>query len=165
MRKHFTDGQHLALLSRGAPAAVIAKKKSAKKKTAAAKKPAPRADLGAPIDGFFAKQPPHLREILEALRALVDKAAPEATASLKWGMPFYVIGTETVCALAGFKSHVNLILAGPPGTFSDPGGLLEGDGKTGRHLKVRALADLPTKAVSGWLRTATALARKNAARS
>src|SRR5204863_76300 len=117
-------------------------------------------DFGAPIDGFFAKQPPHLRAILEALRKLVDDAAPDATSSIKWGMPFYTVDGNMMCALAGFKSHVNLILAGPPGAFADPEGLLEGDAKGGRHLKLRALDELPREAVRGWLRTAVALARK-----
>ncbi len=46
-----------------------------------------RADFGAPVDPFFAKQPPHLRAVLGALRKLVEEAAPEATGSIKWGMP------------------------------------------------------------------------------
>jgi hypothetical protein len=121
-----------------------------------------RADLGAPIDGFFAKQPPALRAILEELRRLVEEAAADATSSIKWGMPFFTIGAQTMCALAGFRSHVNLILAGPPGTFADPDGRLEGDGKTGRHLKLRALDELPRAAVRGWLRTAAERARQQA---
>jgi hypothetical protein len=138
-------------------------KPAAKKKPAAAsqpRKPGPRADLGAPVDGFFAKQPPHLRPILDQLRALVAEAAPDASSAIKWGMPFYTIDGNVLCALAGFKAHVNLILAGPPGTFVDPGGLLEGDGKTGKHLKLRSLDDLPRQEVRAWLRTAAARARK-----
>lgn len=134
---------------------VPAKKKSA----AAARKVPPRADLGAPVDGFFKKHAPHLRAILDELRKLVDEAAPDASSSLKWGMPFYTVGGNMMCALAGFKAHVNLILAGPPGTFADPDGILEGDGKTGKHLKVRALDELPRSAVRGWLRTAAERAR------
>jgi hypothetical protein len=127
---------------------------------AAAMKFGRRADLGAPVDGFFARQPVPLRPILERLRELVAEAAPEATSSIKWGMPFYLVGDQTMCALAGFKGHVNLILAGPPGTFPDPHGLLEGDGKTGRHLKVRSLDELPRAAVQGWLRIAAERARQ-----
>jgi uncharacterized protein YdeI (YjbR/CyaY-like superfamily) len=123
-------------------------------KSPAPKKFGRRADLGAPIDGFFAKQPPHLRPILETLRQMIEEAAPTATSAIKWGMPFYTVGDRMMCALAGFKAHVNLILAGPPGTFADPDGLLEGDGKTGRHLKLRSLDELPRKQVQGWLRTA-----------
>lgn len=128
-----------------------------------ARRAGPRADLGAPVDGFFARQPPHVRPILDELRRLVEAAAPGASSSLKWGMPFYRLGDATVCALAGFKAHVNLILPGPPGTYADPQGLLEGDGKTGRHLKVRSLAELPRAAVKGWLRIAADRARHPAA--
>ncbi len=124
-----------------------------------------RADFGAPIDGFFAKQPPHLRFILEALRKLVEEAAPDATASIKWGMPFYCIGTDMMCALAGFKSHVNLILVGRTGTYADPDGLFEGEGEGGRHLKLRTIDELPREAVRGWLRTAAEVARKKARRT
>jgi hypothetical protein len=146
-----------------APAA----KKEAAVKKAPVKKPAPkqtktyakRTDLGAPVAGFFARQPPVLRPILDQLRALVGEAAPDATSEIKWGMPFYLIGKEIVCALAGFKAHVNLILPGPPGTFADPDGHLEGDGKTGKHLKLRALDDLPRAAVRDWLRVAADRAR------
>jgi hypothetical protein len=131
------------------------------KATRPSRKPvAKRADFGAPIDEFFTRQPERLRALLEALRKLVEAAAPDATASLKWGMPVYTIGGQIMCALGGHKSHVNLILAGPPGTFADPDGLLAGAGKTGRHLKLRTLEDLPRTAVRGWLRTAAKVARK-----
>jgi len=138
---------------------------SATAKKAPAKKPAPkkfgqRSDLGAPIDGFFTKQPPHLRPILEALRKLIDEVVPQAESSIKWGMPFYKLNGNMMCALAGFKSHVNLILSGPPDAFADPDGLLEGDAKGGRHLKLRALDELPRAAVLRWLRTAAKLASK-----
>jgi hypothetical protein len=134
--------------------------RAAPKKAAA--RPARRADFGAPTKGFFEKQPAALRPILEALRDMVEAAAPEAQASLKWGMPVYEIGDKTMCALGGHRSHVNLILAGPPGTFADPDGLLSGSGKTGRHLKLTSIGELPKKAVQGWLRTAAAIARKKA---
>jgi len=88
---------------------------------------------------------------------MIEEAAPGASSAIKWGMPFYTVGDRMMCALAGFKAHVNLILAGPPGTFADPEGRLEGDGKTGRHLKLRSLDELPRDRVRGWLRTAAKL--------
>jgi hypothetical protein len=136
-----------------------ARKSAPAKKSARAAVAARRADFGAPIDGFFAKQAPHLRVILEELRKLVEEGAPDAIASIKWGMPNYAIGRAMVCALAGFKSHVNLILAGPPGAFADPDGLLEGEAKGGRHLKLRALEELPREATLAWVRAAAQFAR------
>ncbi|HTB60155.1 MAG TPA: DUF1801 domain-containing protein [Polyangia bacterium] len=138
------------------PAGKVGKKPTPK---AAPMKFGPRKDLGAPVEGFFAKQPPQLRAILDQLRSLIAEAAPEATAATKWGMPFYSVGANMMCAMAAFKAHVNLILPGPPGTYPDPDGLLEGDGKTGKHLKLRPADALPRAAVRGWLRTAAARAR------
>lgn len=145
-----------------------AQKPARGKKPSGGRATAWRVDFGAPIDGFFAEQPSHLRIILEELRKLVEKAAPDATASLKWGMPCYSIGGEMMCALSaltGHKSHVNLVLSGPPGTFADPDGLLEGEGKTGRHLQLRTIDELPRDAVSGWLCRAAQVARTNVTRS
>jgi hypothetical protein len=144
--------------------AAPSRKPAAAKKAAVAKKSAStvvarRADYGTPIDGFFAKQPPHLKAILDELRALVEESAPDATASIKWGMPNFSIGKTMVCALAGFKSHVNLIVAGPPGIFEDPEGKLEGDAKGGRHMKLRAIADVPHDDVRRWVRAAAKNAR------
>ena len=48
-----------------------------------------------------------------------------------------IYGTMTV-ALSAHKAHVNLILSGSADAFDDPDGRLEGEGKTGRHLKVRS---------------------------
>jgi hypothetical protein len=121
------------------------------------KKPGPRADFGAPIDDTIAKSP-H-RAMLEELRALIDKAAPEATASLKWGMPNFSIGGTMMCQLGVHKAHVNLVLAGPAGTYADPKGLLEGEGKMGRHLRLVAGAPIPRADVVRWLAAAAKHAR------
>jgi len=58
-------------------------------KKAAARTFGRRADLGAPTETFFARQPPEQRALLEALHALVERAAPDARASIKWGMPYF----------------------------------------------------------------------------
>lgn len=145
-----------------------AKKAPAAKKTPIAKKApaakvrtavAKRADLGAPIDGFFARQPAALRPIAEELRRLIEATVPEASASLKWGMPTFTIGGKIVCAIGGHKAHVNLILSGAPNTFADPEGRLTGEGKSGRHLKLVAGDSVPAAAVRKWLATAARNAR------
>ena len=124
-----------------------------------AKKPPTRKDLGAPIDGFFAKQPEHTRPIAVALRTLIEEAIPTATSSIKWGNPFYEIDGAMFCAIGGHKAHVNLLLWGPPDSFVDPDGRLTGAGKTGRHLKLTSVAELPRAAVKRWVKTAAANAR------
>jgi hypothetical protein len=125
----------------------------------AAKRPAPRKDLGAPIDGYFARQPPPLREVLVQVRAMIVQAAPDAESSIKWGMPFFSVAGKMMCALTAHKAHVNLNLPGAPGTYPDPKGLLEGEGKTGKHLAVRSSDELPAAQVRKWLAIAARQAR------
>ena len=114
-----------------------------------------REDLGAPADAFFAQQPPERREHLEALRALVKKAAPGARESMKWGMPYYEL-KGGFCALYTSNTYAALNIMAPPEKFDDPEGKLEGTGKTMRHLKVRSAADLDEASILRWLKTAVA---------
>jgi hypothetical protein len=123
---------------------------------------AARADFGASIDGFLRKQPPPLRAILHELRRLIETATPEVRSSLKWGMPCFTVAGHMMCMLGGHQAHVNLVLVGPNGTFADPQGLLAGDGKGGRHLKLRSLDEIPRTQVVRWIRAATAYARSKA---
>ena len=134
--------------------------KKAPTKGAAAKK-APdrrylrREDLGAPADAFFAQQPPERREHLEALRALVKKAAPGARESMKWGMPYYEL-EGGFCALYTSNTYAALSIMAPPGKLDDPEGKLEGTGKTMRHLKVRSAADIDEASILRWVKAAVA---------
>jgi hypothetical protein len=64
--------------------------KTAVKKTV--KKSAPtmaakRKDLGAPVGGYFADQPPEKRVLLEKLRALVKKGYPAPTPASSGAFP------------------------------------------------------------------------------
>ena len=109
-----------------------------------------RKDFGKSIDAFFEKQPKALRPIVDKLRELIEEAAPTATATIKWGMPHWSLDDKMFCAVSAHKKHVNLIM---PGTkFDDPDGLLEGEGKTGKHLKMESIDDLPEKQVKKWLK-------------
>ena len=114
-----------------------------------------REDLGAPADAVFAQQPPERREHLEALRALVKKAAPGARESMKWGMPYYEL-KGGFCALYTSKTYAALNILAPPEKLDDPEGKLEGTGKTMRHLKVRSAADLDEASILRWVKAAVA---------
>ncbi|MFY0523586.1 DUF1801 domain-containing protein [Archangium gephyra] len=141
------------------PAKGAAAKKAPAKGAAAKKTPARqylrREDLGAPADAFFAQQPPELREHLEALRALVKKAAPGARESMKWGMPYYEL-KGGFCALYTSTTYAALSIMAPPEKLDDPEGKLEGTGKTMRHLKVRSAADLDEASILRWVKAAVA---------
>ncbi|WP_164020817.1 DUF1801 domain-containing protein [Pyxidicoccus trucidator] len=141
------------------PAKSAAAKKAPAKGAAAKKAPVRpylrREDLGAPADAFFAQQPPERREHLEALRALVKKAAPGARESMKWGMPYFEL-KGGFCALYTSTTYAALSIMAPPEKLDDPEGKLEGTGKTMRHLKVRSAADIDEASILRWVKAAVA---------
>src|SRR5258705_14017063 len=104
------------------PKAKLAKKSIAPKRAMAAQ----RADLGAPVDGFFKRQPAPLRAVLVELRKIIESEVPDAESSIKWGNPFFTLNGKMMVPLSAHKSHVNLILAGPPTAFADPHNRLTG---------------------------------------
>jgi hypothetical protein len=117
---------------------------------------AKRKDLGAPVDSYFAQQPPEKRVLLEKLRALVAKGVPGADASIKWGVPFYQKNGKNVCAIAAFKEHVGINFFASPKVLVDPEKKLEGGGKSMRMLKVRRPDDIDSASILRWLKATVA---------
>ncbi len=105
---------------------------------------------------YFARQTPEQRALLEKLRALVLKSVPDATVSIKWGVPFYAKTGKSICALASFKEHVGINFFAPPAALADPKKRLEGSGKSNRMLKVRSEKDIDSAAITKWLKAAVA---------
>jgi hypothetical protein len=135
------------------------KKRAAVKKTStktAAKKTPVKAGGGPSVEGYFTQQPADKRALLEKLRALVARGVPDATASIKWGVPFYQRNGKDVCALAAFKDHVAINFFASPSALADPEKKLEGGGKSSRMLKVRSAADIDAASIQRWLKVAAA---------
>jgi hypothetical protein len=128
------------------------------KKTAAPKSTAkPRSGKASVDDAYFAEQSPEKRALLLKLRALVLKAVPGATVSIKWGVPFYAAKSgKSICALAAFKENVAINFFAPPAALADPGKKLEGAGKSNRMLKVSTAADIDSASIQRWLKAAAA---------
>jgi hypothetical protein len=117
---------------------------------------ASRKDFGAPVDTYFAQQPPEKRPLTDKLRALVDKELPGASASIKWGVPIYQVNGRNVCSIAAFKEHVGINFFAPPAVLADPRKKLEGGGKSMRMLKVRSAKDIDSVSIRRWLKAAVA---------
>ena len=87
------------------------------------------------VDAYVALKPKAVREVLETLRGLVKTTWPEAVEGMKWGAPVYAApDAEPLVYLYGGRDHANLgFIKGAE--LDDPDGLLEGKGKSGRHVK------------------------------
>lgn len=59
------------------------------------------------IDEYIAGYPKDIQEILEKIRAIVRKAAPDAQEAIKYQMPTFVLGGNLV-HFAAFKNHIGL---------------------------------------------------------
>jgi uncharacterized protein YdhG (YjbR/CyaY superfamily) len=59
------------------------------------------------VDLYIAELPEERRGVVKRLRSLVQKSAPRATESMRYGMPTYELG-ELLCAFAAQKGHYSL---------------------------------------------------------
>jgi hypothetical protein len=90
------------------------------------------------IDAYIAKAEAFARPILEHIRGLVHATVPEATETIKWGMPFFEVNGKRLAMMASFKAHAGL------GIF-DGTLMATGDGM-GQFGKLADVADLPPDA-------------------
>ena len=103
---------------------------------------------------YLADQPPKNQTIIKALRRFVKKTAPDLEESVKWGNGCWLRGTGPVSYVYSGEDHVQF------GFFNgaalrDPKGLLQGQGKFVRHIKLRKASDLDERAFGALLRQAT----------
>ena len=104
------------------------------------------------VSAYINKAASPQKEIMTALRDLIAESVPGVKEALKWGQPVYA-KTNDFCYLKAAKSHVNLGFMDFQ-NLNDPEGLLEGTGKTMRHIKLKSLNDLKPGLFSTWLITA-----------
>jgi hypothetical protein len=95
-----------------------------------------RASGESPVDGYLHKKNPALAEVARGLRQLVKKTVPKSREVLNpWGLPTFE-WRGAVCYFMVGKKHVTFGF--PRGAeLPDPAELLEGTGKSLRHVKLR----------------------------
>ena len=112
------------------------------------------------FDDVIAEASPEVKEIAHAARALLAEAMPGLT-EVPWRHQKtvgYGVGpkkmSEHFCYLAPHTHHVNLgFMYGAE--LDDPEGLLEGNGKLLRHIKIRSLEELRRPAVKSLVEQAS----------
>jgi hypothetical protein len=92
------------------------------------------------VDTYIESAPEAQKEVLNILRNLIFDAVPNVVEDFKWNQPVYAL-EKNFAYLKSNKQHVNL------GFFSfdkteDPKGLLEGTGKSMRHIKISSKSDI-----------------------
>jgi len=106
------------------------------------------------VDFYIAARQPFAQPILTHLRALVHKHAPGAEETLKWGVPHFTLGGQTLAGMAAFKSHATFGFWRDEEVTGSP----RDTGAMGSMGRLATLADLPSDAVmAGYIAKAAAL--------
>jgi uncharacterized protein YdeI (YjbR/CyaY-like superfamily) len=113
------------------------------------------------IDDYIARQAAFAQPILEHLRAAVHAACPQATETIKWGMPHFLYKDAMLAGMGAFKAHV---------TFGfwrgkEIVGEEAAEGAMGQFGRIAAIDDLPAPEIfAGLVHKAMALTDGGAAR-
>lgn len=60
----------------------------------------------ATIDTYIADFPSNIQTILQTIRATIQKAAPKAQETIKYGMPTFITQDGNLVYFAAFKKHI-----------------------------------------------------------
>ena len=116
-----------------------------------------RVKAGSTVDDFIRKLNPERKEIVAALRAIIEKAAPNSEASIKWGSPWWT-DTGLLCTVYAAGSHINFGFS-RGAELDDPEELLEGTGKGMRHIKIESVKDIKKSKFAALIKQAVELNR------
>lgn len=109
----------------------------------------------ASFDDYLEDQTARNRAIIRALRKFVKRVAPKLKETVKWGNGCWVGSSGPVAYVYAATGYVQF------GFFygsllSDSRGLLEGNGKYVRHIKVHNPSDIDDRAFAALLKQAAA---------
>jgi hypothetical protein len=93
--------------------------------------------LSKEVDEYIQKQKSPQREICQALRQIILQQFPDIKEEMKLGVPYY----QDRYYIVALKNYVNLGFSIKNLTPAEVK-LLEGGGKTTKHIKVRSLAEI-----------------------
>ena len=100
------------------------------------------------VEEYLGKLKSPQKEICERLKEIILEALPGISEEIKWGVPVY--GGE-LFYIGALKDHVNLGFK-IVGLSEEEIALFEGGGKTMRHIKIYALADIDKEKITRLLK-------------
>jgi hypothetical protein len=102
------------------------------------------------VDEFVeARVQPQHRDIVAMIRRLVREVAPDATETIGYGIPVYK-RTRIFAVISPTKKDITFSFS-RGAEFADTYGLLQGVGKTSKHVKIRTLDEANREALRYYL--------------
>jgi hypothetical protein len=109
------------------------------------------------VDQYIENLPDDIRKITAALRKTILDSSPELIEEYKWSMPNYSYN-GLVCYLQTAKKHVNLgFQKGNELEEMDSNKLLQGTGKTMRHIRIVKMEEIQPEAFTKLIQAALVL--------
>ena len=99
------------------------------------------------VDDYIKKQKSPQKEICQVIRNIILKTYPDIKEEMKYGVPYY--GNKYY--IVALKTHVNLGFSIKDLTTEEIG-LLEGTGKTTRHIKIKSQENINEEKIKKLLR-------------
>ena len=101
------------------------------------------------VTEYIENAPIEQKEIMEIIRTLIHQSVPSATEEFKWSRPIF----KTTKDFAYFLTNKNYVTVGFTKDFeklNDPNKILEGTGKTMRHIKLKKASDIDSELLKEW---------------
>lgn len=112
------------------------------------------------VDQYIANLPDDIQVMTESLRKIILNSSSELEEVYKWSMPNYSY-KGLVCYLQASKKHVNLgFQKGNELEEKDIHHLLQGTGKTMRHIRIKSMEDMKPELFISLVQAAVELNKK-----
>jgi len=107
------------------------------------------------VQSLLEAYPAEVRELALGARKLVLRVVPGAEEKVHRPWKTIAYGSsKKFCAISPYRSWVNIHFH-RGASLSDPSSLLEGNGKSARHVKVTSAGDLRSRALASLIRAAS----------
>jgi uncharacterized protein YdhG (YjbR/CyaY superfamily) len=90
------------------------------------------------VSEYIDRQKSPQKEIIQKVRKIFQKTLPSSEEKMRWGVPTFAAGKFYIAAMKN-RVHVGFAITG---LNKDEVSLLEGSGKTMRHIKIPTLQDV-----------------------
>lgn len=101
------------------------------------------------VTTYIENAPGEQRDIMILLRALLHDSVADVVEEFKWSRPVFSKGKSFAYFQAN-KGHVSVGFTRHFEKLNDPNGLLEGTGKTMRHVKIKSVSEIDADRLKDW---------------
>lgn len=93
---------------------------------------------------------PEKLDTVESIRSLFHRENKQLVEDIKYGGLVFNLSDALIAGIFPYKQHISIEFSNGA-HFSDPAGLLEGQGKMRRHLKIFEKRDIDVKTVAAFI--------------